>query len=336
MSCKAVDSWICANTHDRAILTSTNPSHKSLPPPPKPPTLADRLSLFLPFTKLHTSREPAPEPPPPPTPSHQPIELAGPLPYLHAFTPFQINAIDNVLLNSGTTAPLLVQQDLSMTSPEDVLSLELRLVTDTVSETVDSFSLTSISPWAREELGEWAMEQALSGDVNSIGWAAGRYWELACIRAKCWARCKASFPGLVAGEAGANGLDGREEQRRSKGQAKRKKRRKGPSLDGGRDFDGENGARTAPSRRAIYADIGRQSLLLASGGVSLLVAWRIGLDWTGETESHISASTSFPTSWRKADKRRSLGMVERAFDHLVKERGVCEAVRIVANLLFPD
>lgn len=325
------DSLLCPNICNSSILTSTNPSHKPLPPPPKPPSLADRLSLFLPFTKLRASKEPPPAQPSPQ--SHHPIELANPLPYLRAFVPFQITAVNSILPSPDNNASLLLQQDLSMSSPDDVLSVELRLVNDTVSETVNTLSLTNISRWADEELGVWAREQALTGDINSIGWASGRYWKLACVRAKYWMRCRARFPGLLVGK----GSVVLEERPHSKAKAQHRQQGREPNLNVGRKLDNaEDGAQAPFSRRAMLAEIGRQSLLFSTGGVSMLITWRIGFDWTGETESHVSASTSFPTSWRKADLRRSLHMVEDAFDRLVKERGVYEATRIVTNLLFPE
>lgn len=90
------------------------------------------------------------------------------------------------------------------------------------------------------------------------------------------------------------------------------------------------------SRQSLHELSGQQFLLFSDGTVSLRISWRIGFDWTGEVESHVSASTAFPSSWRDADERASLGKVGDVFERLVGGRGVFDATRIVVALLFPS
>ena len=89
-------------------------------------------------------------------------------------------------------------------------------------------------------------------------------------------------------------------------------------------------------RSDVVANIGNQSLLFTRSGVYLLILWRIDFDWIGEVESDISAITSFPTTWENADERGSLRKVGEAFDRLLRQRGILEAIRIMVHLIFPD
>ena len=320
--------------HYSEIITSTNPSHKPLPPPPKPPSISTRLSFLLPFYR-------PPRPPPPVShisteisPFHDPIKLEGPLPYLQAFTPLHISSVDRLTIPPAADAPLLQQQDISLRSSDELLHVGLRLLVNTVTETVDSLSLTQTSSWAESELGDWIRKQTLTGNITSIGWACGRYWEASSFRAECFDKCYQKYSKLLQGQR----LHGGEER-----DANNKVQSCATTSDAGNTSPQDEPNPPPPDeslqsvpRRTIALLLGRQSLLFTRGGVSLLFIWQMTFDWAGEVEGQVSVATEFPASWEKADQRGSLDRVPELFEKLVTERGVLESLDVIVGLLFPD
>ena len=231
-----------------------------------------------------------------------------------------------------------MQRELKLTSPTSILKVGMTLVTDTVTQTVVSLHLSGISPWANAELGAWIRKQVSSGDVSSIGWACGRYWEAVSIRAKCWARCKARFPLLVPGQCRDQMEEpGPKAKNQKRTNDRTKKGSKAPTNE--RDVDEDVNERSFPasvSQSDVIANISSQSLLFSRSGISLLISWRIVFDWVGEAKSDVSAVASFPKTWRTADERGSLNKVGEAFDRLVRQRGVLDGIRIMVQLIFPD
>ena len=301
------------------------------PPAPKPISISTRLANLLPFSRR----------PPPPSPKsvtsksapprHQPIRLEEPLPYLQAFTPLEISSIDTLITSSTIDEPYLQQQQITLTSPEHLLRVELQLTVDATIEAVHSLSLVAISPWADSELGTWIRKQAPKGDISSIGWACGRFWEVASIRATCWKRCQEKYSHLLPNAEIQSGDLEHVGKVRSDGTRARTE-----SPNAGIEAESISGLTSATGRNVLLAHMGSQSLLFTRAGVSLLIVWHICFDWTGEVENHVSASGVFPASWRKADKRASLGRVGELFEKLVQDRGVSPSVEVVVRLLFPD
>ncbi|MCJ1250947.1 hypothetical protein MMC30_008176 [Trapelia coarctata] len=325
-----------------SIVLSTNPSHKQDVPSTKSIPLSARLSLFLPFSKPPPPRK---EPTPTsesPVPSYKPLQLEDPMPYLQVFTPLTVISVDTLVPSSSSDEPLLQHHDITLSSPKELLKVELRLSVNTNNQAVDSLALITISPWADLELGRWARKVVTTGDIASVGWACGRYWDVAATRARCWNRCCAAFPNLLSTLL-------LNENVRTLGVGpgkvpfpKQRGRKRKEDVAGG-DDDGSNSERESEGdlqsdpeipRSSILKHLGRQSLLFTRSGVSILISWSIDFDWTGEAESHVSATASFPQSWRNADERASLGKIGGVFDRLVRERGVFEAVKVVVVLLF--
>ena len=278
-----------------------------------------------------------------PVPSHKPIQLEDPLPYLRAFTPLTVTSIETLVPSSGSDEPLLPRHAITLSSPHELLKVELHLDVNTSNQAVDSFALTSVSPWAELELGTWARKTATTGDIASVGWACGRYWDVASVRARCWNRCSTVFPNLLGTlqvEEAVQTADVRRKTGSSAKQARDGKRIEDPveedeeGNNSERESDGDFPSEPRIPRSSLLQHLGRQSLLFTQSGVSLLISWSIGFDWTGETESHVSATASFPRRWREADERASLGKIGVVFDRLVAERGVFEAVRVVVALFF--
>lgn len=326
----------------RSIVLSTNPNHKQDVPLTKPILLSARLSLFLPFSKPPPPRKDSTPTPESPVPSHKPIQLEDPVSYLRAFTPLTITSVETLVPSSGSDKPLLQRHDITLSSPHDLLKVELHLSVSTSNQTVDSLDLVSISPWADRELGNWARKVITTGDISSVGWACGRYWDVASIRARCWNRCCAKLPNLLGTILSEEDVATGGVLRGNRPSSKRKGRKRKVAIaeadDSGsnsdRDSDDESLSEPRISRSSLFEHLGRQSLLFTRSGVSLLISWSIDFDWTGEAESHVSAAASFPQCWRDADERASLRKIGDVFDRLVGERGVFEAVKGVVALLF--
>jgi len=328
----------------RSIVLTTNPNHEQTAAPVQSAPLSTRLAHFLPFSK-----PPAPRKNPRPTTelpvlSHKPIQLEDPLPHLRAFTPLTVTSVDTLVPSSNSDEPLLQHHDITLRSPHELLKMELHLSVNSSDQTVNSLDLVSISPWAEVELGRWAGKQAASGDIASVGWACGRYWDVASIRARCWSRCCTVFPYLLSTIFSKDDVkiaaDRRGKAPFSRQRGAKRKGEVAEEDDNGsseeRESDDELQLETRVLRSSLLVHLGRQSLLLTQSGVSLLISWSISFDWTGEAESHVSATASFPQSWRDADERASLSKIEDVFDRLVGERGVFEAVRAVVALLFQE
>lgn len=346
-------------TYDSSILENEG---ADLPKPltPQPPPLSKILCGFLPFSGQITVHLSQPTPsilPDTPLPSHLPVDLEDPLPYLKVFTPLDFTSTSTILSASENPHDLLQRHDISITAPQRLLELKLNLTTNTTIHTVRDLAIQSLSPWAEVELGSWIRERATGDgpagkDISGICWATSRYWELSAKRARCWARCYEDHPTLLGSEVVPDG-EGADPDRvnvPSAGRPVRRaqhhsRRRIGAhasddfSNDEDENEDGDIPDPVHLARHTIAQHLGRQSLLLQhphSKAVSLLITWRIAFDWTGEAESHLQTVSDVPESWRDADERGSLGMVGQVFEDLVERLGVLGAVRGVVGLLFKD
>lgn len=241
---------------------------------------------FLPFAKRRkpaatVSVLPIPDGP---LPSHYPIELENPLPYLQVFTPLNFTSTSKLFPSSATvmnSAGAQQQHVITATSPEQLLRASLALTVDTTSHTIIALSIASLSTWAEHELGKWIRSRAESSnvagkDISSICWAIGRYWELAEKRAKYMIKCEESYPELAfSGQQTFPGMGrdhGAEEME---------------------DVDDHERV-VASSRRKVLRHLGRSSLTFRRQDVQLLIAWDISFDWTGEAQSQVTAVASMP------------------------------------------
>ena len=317
-----------------SIITSSNPMHERARGDEKLVSISSRIAQFMPFSKPLVPRK---QPTPIssfPVPSHYPLQLEDSLTHLRAFTPLTIESVNSLVPSSDSSQPWLQHHDITLTSPGNFLLIELHLVVNPGDRSVDSLTLSSVSSWAAPEVIDWLNGQAASGDLPTIGWACGRYWEVTLLRARCWKRCDQRFPGLVPAPL---------ELQNSTVYAGIKTANyecKSGSTNGDEiDLNGIEGTEDLQSNLDISdsdlrAKLGQQSMLFSASGVSFLVTWKVGFNWTGEVESCISACASFPKAWQIADERASLGHVGKVFDLLLQDRGVFEAIRIIVGLLY--
>ncbi|KAI9656602.1 MAG: hypothetical protein M1821_004809 [Bathelium mastoideum] len=291
----------------------------------KPLPISQALLSFGPFSNLIKAGPIAPTDTDEDIPSHAPIELDDPLPRLRVFTPFTFSS--QMSAPSQDSDNMMQTHIVQIRGPQKLFHARIQMTINTQHECISSLSVCSLPPWAETELGAWIRSPCTSrgpteNDVSSICWAMGSYWEMAVKRAKCWVRCQDAFPRLLSDLSVST-------KSQAKGTA---------AVDGGRGDEIEDTERTeiqlSPSR--IRQHLGRRSLTLRRDGVLLEVRWVIGFDWTGEAESEVSVDYACPEFWHKMDNRKSLKKIPETFQSLVQNKGVFEAVRVMAGLLFSE
>ncbi|KAB2577032.1 uncharacterized protein LTHEOB_391 [Lasiodiplodia theobromae] len=300
---------------------------------PEVPPLSSLLSAFLPLAKpVH----PPSEKPEKPLPSHEPIELDTPLPYLKLFTTFQYDSRVDVDNESGHQIHFT-----SIRSPGSLLHLDLELFVDPATRSVSKLNIKSLSPWASHELGTWIRSRAAENDVGAVCWATESYYDVAVKRAQCWARCYRKFARLL------------DPERKGKGGNKKNVQREGGQHDApassnlleeeteevsgiGSDLASGGQEETSMERWELLQRFGRDSITFQSKHVLFKVSWRIRFDWTGEAESVVGADAALPGVWHEADDRGSFRKISATFDQLALEMGVFEATKTMVGLLFNE
>lgn len=182
------------------------------------PSLAERLALFLPFSRPISSTQslatpyiiPPPDNPPDiraaPSPKIQEVEsLEHHLPLTsstevingsgHSLT--QPNSMVMVESLDPSGLPETSSQGLEITfaSHQQLLDVKIQLLIDKATGNSTELKVTSISAWADSELGSWLRNEAQSSSRATIERAIGNYWETSLIRASCWQRCEEDIGG---------------------------------------------------------------------------------------------------------------------------------------------
>lgn len=174
------------------------------------------------------------DPEDPPIPSHSPIDLEDPLPYLQVFTPLTftstvttttkprykppapVGAAPATATSGGNRSLQCQEHTVKASSPSKFLTATISMKVDPASHRITSLMIPSLSPWAELELGRWIRDRAATTgpagkDVTSICHAMARYWILAKRRVGFWMDCQEEFPGLVhnTGHSIIKGMTGR-------------------------------------------------------------------------------------------------------------------------------
>lgn len=296
---------------------------------PKPQSLAQCLSLFLPFSK--------PPPPPAPRPPTPPRVILDTLPDLPLWT-LDVTATEDSIKNTPPAPPddpHLRRKEITFASPQKVLIVKIQATVDLNTKKTTDVTLSSISPWADPELRSWLRKPVQNKDLAAIREATNRYWQLSEIRAKCWLQCEEEFGNLLASSIlpdttkSENTLENRP-----------KGRRKTPNSTDPSTLEPSNlPPSTIPTipRQSLHYHLGRQSLFFTQTPISLLISWRLAFDATGNLESHLSAHAMFPNPWLQAEGGSELAKVGEAFDGLLRAgSSVFEAVRVVCGAVFVD
>jgi hypothetical protein len=271
-----------------AMLQRATAPPPSSTPKPKPTSIFKNIEAFLPFTSRR--RKPATKPDvEKPLPSHLPIALDDPLPYLQAFSPLTYTSTITllpskpVLTDSASQEeeqPILQKHVINASHPSGLFSTRFAMTVDTSALSIASIDILRLDMSAERELGTFIRERArgegaLGKDITVICWAMGRWIEVAMQRASFWCAVETEFG---TPEARSKSLQ-------------RKKKRKAP---GDEDDGSQDGQKKKWTRKQLLPHIGRSSMELVSEDVELRFEWKIRFDWTGEVDSAIAANARLP------------------------------------------
>ncbi|KAI9051152.1 hypothetical protein LZ554_005254 [Drepanopeziza brunnea f. sp. 'monogermtubi'] len=301
---------------------------------PKPTSIFQSINAFLPF---RPRRRPAIAPvSKKPLPSHLPIALTDPLPYLQAFSPLNYSSTITILpcepsLSENSSQfeeqPVMQRHVISASHPSGLFSTRFSMTVDTSSLSIAALDILRLDMNAEKELGTFIRARArsdsvLGKDVTVVCWAMSRWIEVSIQRARFWCAIEHEFG---------------TPQARAQTLLKKKKRKRQGAPDAiadGMEVE-ESEDRQIWTRRQMLPHIGRTGAELSNSEVELRFEWKISFDWTGEVESAITASARLPGAWQHADDRSSLAKVPDTFDKLVKERGPLGAVRATVGIFMP-
>ena len=201
--------------------------------------------------------------------SHHPLELDEPLPYLQLFTSLRFNTQSSLPRGSTYHSNVVQQRHLvDITSPQGLLTAQLSVTIDALTNTILDSKLLHLSHWADRELGAFIRARLLSRDLGNACWAIDSYWNLVKKRAEYWRRCDTAFPHLIPGRTNKDT----------------------------ENFETESSAvpQKGISRKVLYRHLGRDAMVLANEHVVLKISWKISFDWTGEVESTIGVVPAVP------------------------------------------
>lgn len=208
--------------------------------------------------------------------------------------------------NSKDSVPR--EQHPSLQSPQEPLIVKFHLIIDRKTQKYTKLDISSISPWANVELGKWLQKEAVGLDRPKIEETISRYWELSKIRATCWQRCEHDLKHYPAGSHDENPSP----------------LAKGPPIP------------PQSSLSSFLPYLGQQSLCLTQlPGIALVINWRVAISPDGSVQSILSGRAGFPESWtEKTGGAAALAKIGEAFNLLVQEFGVFEAVRTLWGVIF--
>jgi hypothetical protein len=266
-------------------------------------TISQLLTSFLPFesTKNH-----APIPPhhreEEDGPSHYPLDLDDPLPYLQLFTPLKCETEIKLIVPPESlkdTKNPLQEHCITIKAPKDMLSITLKMILDPVSHVVTSLDIMEVSFWAEHELGTWIRKQAGARDIGSIAWAINSYWDLAQKRAKCWMHCQDVYSRLIGDGSLGSSSNAKSEKRMSRTETSENEESNAEEITGiVQSSSNKHGAIARTKKRALQRHLGIDSILFQNYEVAFRVEWRIDFDWTGNSESYIIANVGVPAVCR--------------------------------------
>ena len=284
------------------LLRATAPE-PAAEPKPKLASIFKSMDAFLPFTSRRKRQAASLPTLDKPIPSHLPIALDDPLPYLQVFSPL-IYTSNITLLPPEPISPdksvqeadqPILQRHLIKTShPPGLFSARLSMTVDSSLLSITSLDIEALPSNAEKELGTFIRERSnpeaiLNRDIGVICWAMGRWVEVSVSRARFWCTVEQEFG---TAEARSNSLQ-------RKVQKRKRRRLLVIDEDDGTDHDGhydEDIRKQKCSMRQLLPHMGRTAMELSNDEVQLRFEWNIEFDWTGEAESSISVSAMLPKS----------------------------------------
>jgi hypothetical protein len=288
------------------LLRSTDALESSTTPAPEPVTILKSINSFLPF---RPRRKPAALPNVKESlPSHLPIPLDDPLPYLQVFSPLMYSSSitllpqkpidsDASVSNDGVDQSVLQRHIINASHPSGLFVSRLAIITDSSLLAIKSIDILRLDMRAELELGSFMRARAeatgaMGKDIIVIFWAMSRWVEVSIQRARFWCAVEDRFGTLDA--------------RRST--MLKNKKRKHHALENHDHDEKDEGKWT---RRQLLANFGRRSMDLVGSDVQLRFEWKISFDYTGEAESLLAADVRIPESCK------SLTIHPRAYNSLL-------------------
>jgi hypothetical protein len=270
------------------------------------PSVSSLLCSFLPFPTFAIPR-PQAKGSARPVPSHRPIELTDPLPYLEMFTSLKFST--QLGLPRGKISPsskrVHHKHTIDVVGPQKLLTAQLSVIIDALANEVIDMHILRLPTWAERELGTFLRQRAEEKDLGNACWAIDSYWNIAQKRAQFWQRCETTFTHLF-----------------------------GQTKDNAENVHPQAKSDAKMSRRDLHRHLGRDSLILQDKHVLLKLNWRINFDWIGEAESEVTAEPAFPSVWLEADAANTFAKVPETFASLLQSRGAFEATKVMTSLLF--
>ena len=271
-------------------------------PKPNPRSIFKSVGAFLPFRSRRRAQPIALPVPEKPLPSHLPIELVDPLPYLQAFSPLTYTSTITLLPQEATSPqgssqeseqPILQHHLINASHPSGLFGSQISMTVATSTLSISSLDILKLDGSAESELGTFVRQRAsaegpLGKDISVVCWAMGRWVEVAISRARFWCAVENEFGTL---EARSKALQ--------KGSRKRKRKRQGTVVEEDDDVpvandEDDEDTKHKWTRKQLLPHMGRTSMDLVNDEVELRIEWKIGFDWTGEVDSSISANARLP------------------------------------------
>lgn len=276
------------------LLRSTAPELSS-ENAPKPTSIFKSINAFLPF---RPRRRPAAAPvSEKPLPSHLPVTLNDPLPYLQAFSPLKYSSTISLLpaerAPSDTSSPsdeqpILQKHVITASHPSGLFSTRFSMTVNTSSLSIAALNILRLDMNAEKELGTFIRARArsdnvLGKDITVVCWAMSRWIEVSIQRARFWCTIEHEFG---------------TPQARARTLLKKRKRKRQGAIEAAVDHmeTDEFEESQVWTRRQLLPHIGRTGAELSNAEVEMRFEWKITFDWTGEVESAISASARVPGS----------------------------------------
>ncbi|KAM3086812.1 hypothetical protein ACMFMG_000934 [Clarireedia jacksonii] len=309
---------------------------------PAPISALKATNLFLPFSSRRRAQK-TPLPPIEKTlPSHLPIPLDDPLPYLQAFSPLTYKSTITLLPPTSQSShesteaspqPTLHHHRISASHPSGLFAARLSMIVDISSLTISSLAIERLDPNAESELGPFVRARASDDgpgrkDIGTVCWAMARWTEVSITRARFW--CD------VERELGT-----RERRKEMLGRFRGRKRKRkmgggGAGADEDADLGGSEGT-VRYARKDLLAQMGRTGMdVRGEDNVAVRVEWKIEFDWMGDVESRLDVDLDVPGAWHEQDERNSLRHVKDMFGQLVKDKGPLVAVKTVVGLVMGE
>lgn len=166
----------------------------------KPSSLTQRLAKFLPFSMKPPLIVPRPSSRKD-TPINQGLDWDT---VQTAAASFTITTSNTLLLPPTVDNELLQRQDITLSTSQRLLTSDLQLTANTITQQISHLDIRAISSWAEPELGSWLRQSKGEMELTALGSAFGRYWEVASLRGKCWISCKQDFENLIANAPESN------------------------------------------------------------------------------------------------------------------------------------